>query len=326
MLFATISFFGLIFWKTLPVMMNGYKVLQEGQGTCTCATQISFFSEHPFAAGTMFALFLLSSIFFVLLIAAVIRELLGVYRFSDTHRFALRKPSKKLSQAILATALNKKVFELSQNTMHVFCAGLLKPRIYVSSAFVRSVSPNELKTILLHEKRHLLDRDPLRLFFAHAAAQMFFLVPFIDRTVQDFKHTLELAADEYATQSFREPRFLGSALLKLLGRKQRGSNVPIPFLSTTELRVQQLLSGHVPSSHFRKRVPVAIAAVIVIVGLFMVQSNAIFAFTHDGERVPFSSELLLCPMRNQSPASVQSQSVDQTMTHAYSSNYTCQTK
>jgi len=43
-----------------------------------------------------------------------------------------------------------------------FSAGLLRPRIYVSTALLRRVSPSELEATLLHEVAHVKRRDPLR--------------------------------------------------------------------------------------------------------------------------------------------------------------------
>lgn len=51
---------------------------------------------------------------------------------------------------------------LAMDSAVAFSAGLLQPRIYVSTALLRRVSPSELEATLLHEVAHVRRRDPLR--------------------------------------------------------------------------------------------------------------------------------------------------------------------
>ena len=45
----------------------------------------------------------------------------------------------------------------------VFCAGLLRPRIYLSDGARRRLEPRALRAVLAHEAHHARRRDPLRL-------------------------------------------------------------------------------------------------------------------------------------------------------------------
>jgi len=51
---------------------------------------------------------------------------------------------------------------LAMDTAVAFSAGLVQPRIYVSTALLRRVSASELEATLLHELAHVRRRDPLR--------------------------------------------------------------------------------------------------------------------------------------------------------------------
>ena len=44
-----------------------------------------------------------------------------------------------------------------------FCAGWLRPRVYVSTALLERLSADELRAVLAHEQHHGALRDPLRL-------------------------------------------------------------------------------------------------------------------------------------------------------------------
>jgi hypothetical protein len=50
-----------------------------------------------------------------------------------------------------------------------FAAGLLRPRIYLSTALLRRVSQSELEATLLHEIAHVRTRDPLRCWLVELA-------------------------------------------------------------------------------------------------------------------------------------------------------------
>lgn len=51
---------------------------------------------------------------------------------------------------------------LAMDLAVAFTAGLLRPRIYLSTALLRRLSPSELEATLLHELAHVKRRDPLR--------------------------------------------------------------------------------------------------------------------------------------------------------------------
>ncbi|MDP8942970.1 MAG: M56 family metallopeptidase, partial [Actinomycetota bacterium] len=62
-----------------------------------------------------------------------------------------------------------------------FCAGFLRPRIYVSSAALERLSDAELAAVLAHERHHLRRRDPLRMLFANVLADALFFLPALHR-------------------------------------------------------------------------------------------------------------------------------------------------
>jgi len=95
-----------------------------------------------------------------------------------------------------------------------FCAGLLRPRVFLSATARDRLSEEELRAVLAHEGHHVLRHDPLRLFAARILADALFFVPALHRLEQRYAELAELAADEAAVRAAGSAA-LASALLKL---------------------------------------------------------------------------------------------------------------
>ena len=92
-----------------------------------------------------------------------------------------------------------------------FCAGFLRPRIYLSSAATQLPSAH-LRAIVAHERHHLRRRDPLRLLVARALSQALFFLPVLRRLSERYAALAELAADEAAVRD-HDRGTLAAALL-----------------------------------------------------------------------------------------------------------------
>jgi hypothetical protein len=116
-------------------------------------------------------------------------------------------------------------------------AGYLRPRIYVSTGAVESLTPAELRAVLAHERHHAERRDPLRRLVARALADSLFFVPILGRISERYAALGELAADEAAVAAVGERRSLASALLKF----SDGSALPAPVSGIAPERVDHLV-------------------------------------------------------------------------------------
>ena len=103
---------------------------------------------------------------------------------------------------------------ISDRDPQAFCAGHLRPRIYLSAGALDQLSPPELEAVVAHEAHHLRRRDPLRLLVATALADSLFFLPILRRMSERYRALGELAADEAAVQELHGPAPLASALLK----------------------------------------------------------------------------------------------------------------
>jgi hypothetical protein len=82
-----------------------------------------------------------------------------------------------------------------------FCAGLLRPRIYVSTAALELLDDDALAAVLAHERHHVVCRDPLRLACGRALLAGLFFIPALRRMIERQQALAEIAADEAAILS-----------------------------------------------------------------------------------------------------------------------------
>ena len=113
-------------------------------------------------------------------------------------------------QAIGATVV--RLFE--HPSALAFCAGLVRPRIYVSAGAVEALSADELSAVVAHEEHHARQRDPLRMFAVRVLADGLFFAPALQRLADRYAALAELAADRAAVRAQRgDAASLASAML-----------------------------------------------------------------------------------------------------------------
>jgi hypothetical protein len=106
------------------------------------------------------------AIFDVALIARVAFSLARGIR--TQRRFIARLPV--LGERELA---GRRVRVIGSGRALAFCAGLLRPRIYLSEGALARLRPAELDAIVVHEAHHATRRDPLRILVARAIGSAF---------------------------------------------------------------------------------------------------------------------------------------------------------
>ena len=98
-----------------------------------------------------------------------------------------------------------------------FCAGFMRPRIYVSTTTVRLLKDDELRAVVAHEAHHVARRDPLRLLVAGALASAFSPFPGLRALRRRHAALAEIAADAAAVRALGDAAPLASALLAFDG-------------------------------------------------------------------------------------------------------------
>lgn len=95
-----------------------------------------------------------------------------------------------------------------------FCAGLLHPRVYVSTGALELLDEQALAAVIAHERHHVLRRDPLRLACGRALLAGLFFIPALRRMLERQQVLAEVGADEAALSADGVDRgALASAML-----------------------------------------------------------------------------------------------------------------
>ena len=154
-----------------------------------------------------------------------------------------------------------------------FCYWFRRPRICLSTGLIKRLDDAELRAVLVHERYHLRQRDPLRLVIARYFAAGLYVVPVVEELVEYYTVQKEVAADQAAVRAMGGVRELASALFKVLPDADDvdlGLLVPVGSLSVTEARIEQLVEGH--------PVPLALSRASVALSGGALAAAAVLAF------------------------------------------------
>jgi hypothetical protein len=139
---------------------------------------------------------------------ALVRAVGSIWRGVSAHRrIASRMPM--LAERDVA---GRRVVVVAGARPLAFCAGLVRPRVFVSEGALECLSEDELAAVVEHEAHHAARRDPLRLLVARAIGGAYSL----GALARHEQALAELAADDAAVRS-RGARPLASALLAFHG-------------------------------------------------------------------------------------------------------------
>jgi Peptidase family M48 len=94
-----------------------------------------------------------------------------------------------------------------------FCAGYLRPAVYVSRRTVELLTEAELEAVLAHEHHHRRVRDPLRVAGGRILSEALFFVPVLRKLCERYAELAELSADRAAVMASGTEAPLASALL-----------------------------------------------------------------------------------------------------------------
>ena len=118
-------------------------------------------------------------------LTGAVREVQASRRF---HRHLAQREPRPLHDALL----------IADPQPRAFCAGLLRPRVYVSTGAGRVLDEEALSAVLAHERHHARRLDPLRLATGRVLARALFFLPELADLLERQQALAELSADESA--------------------------------------------------------------------------------------------------------------------------------
>lgn len=178
---------------------------------------------------------------------AIARELRAARRLA--HALAQLQPEPR--QGLLV---------IDDDTPEAFCAGLLRPRVYITTGALAKLDEPGLNAVLVHERHHARRRDPLRLAAGRVIARSLFFLPGVRELRRGQQVLAEVSADE-------------SALVATAGDRSALARAMLSFSDDTEprassgvdpVRVQYLL-GESPSWQFPGLMCAAAVALLALV-------------------------------------------------------------
>ncbi|HEX4790930.1 MAG TPA: M56 family metallopeptidase [Actinospica sp.] len=155
-------------------------------------------------------------------------------------RVAVPEP---LADAAAAAGIGARLVCVAGTERVAFCAGLLRPRVYVTAALA-AAPRDEVAAVLVHEAEHMRRRDPVRRALSRATAEVYFAAPLLRFCHERGIERSELAADRAAMERVG-PGALARALLATQTLPSLGG-VPAFFAGVAEARIAQLLGDRVP--------------------------------------------------------------------------------
>lgn len=188
-----------------------------------------------------------------------------------------------------------------------FTAGFARPRIWISSAAVDVLAPDELEAVLLHERAHLVRRDPLRIALMRLASSLLFFVPLANALHREFEVAKELDADRDALAVLGNAAPLAGALARLGLVPHPSRDLAIGAWSLTAARIDQLEGadlttlGRTPPLRVRVISALALAAVLLLALGQATRANLVPAAAWELSGTSAMGAVHVCPLPLEGP-------------------------
>ncbi len=198
-------------------------LLHKAATACGCTQMTQLVAMHPliFAALAAISLIILAWLFYAAY--KLVKLIMQTRKFTAGYLTGAKlQPSAKLKMVMAGLDLDKgRIIEIRELKSVVFCFGLWKPRVCISSGLIKILRPDELAAVLAHEYYHLSAREPAKLFIIKYWQSVFGWLPGIKTVINKYITFSEIAADEQATNNFIDRSKLARALFKISVAEER---------------------------------------------------------------------------------------------------------
>ncbi|MCL1878808.1 MAG: M56 family metallopeptidase [Defluviitaleaceae bacterium] len=231
----------------------------------------------------------------VFLTAKYAHEYISKYYF--LMRWSVTMPRDEHAEALLSEIIgNDKNFRIFRSkAFNTAVATAFRPHIILPEI---EFSDDELRVVLLHEWKHIQDKDYLADIVINIICFVFWWNPIVYILKRNFKFATELKCDGYATPSKQDFHYLLDGLVKLGNaekKKARSLNVYNALVSKEDELVDRLTVMAMRwESRSKRRILVSVVYSIVIVALFFASySFTILPIARDSPYVPAPAENLM---------------------------------
>lgn len=207
-------------------------------------------------AAMLYGLAAVFGVVILFLTAILIRLSLTLIRTRKETRVDERTAMRgKLRTSIRMAGLQEKNVFVSSRHTTPFCAGFFSPRIIVPEVMISRFRLAELVAVLLHEKQHILHRDPFRIFVVRFFRVFFFFIPMFAVLERQYLLYSEIEADARASRHFAHTDALLGAMRKMYAFPRSLTNEFVSQMaSVLDMRIEYLLSPiQFPRIAFRLR-------------------------------------------------------------------------
>ena len=228
----------------------------------SCGRAVAIFGHNSWVPGVAILAFVAASI-----IAAVVTLLCQVIG-TNIALWHLNEPIPSPDRLISAEqVLGVKVLLIEDDRCFCCCAGLLAPRIIISTEMLSRLDDDELTAVLAHERAHAQRRDPARAVAVRVAASALFYLPLARHLANKALVASELGADASASSVSGKDALVG-ALLKVLGevRPALGGATEMASLGALDARIEALRTERLP--RVRPTVIVLLASLVGVAALY----------------------------------------------------------
>jgi Zn-dependent protease with chaperone function len=176
------------------------------------------------------------------------RQMSASRRLSRRVRALALPPPPELSVAARASRLDGRVTVVDSAEQFSFVYGIFVPRVAIGRGFLESLTAEELRAALEHERYHVRHLDPLRALLGKTLTEAFFLLPALEVLRLRYEAGRELAADRRAERVGGRRPLLG-ALMKALEEPGRGPVIAVSLADPglLDARISRLETGRAPA-------------------------------------------------------------------------------
>lgn len=127
-----------------------------------------------------------------------LRVVLAAWRTQRVLRALPVAPITRGPLAEIAAASATRLYALPARRPSAFCAGLMRPRVILTTGLLDALAADEQAAAVWHEAHHASRREPLKVFVGRLAASTFFWVPMLKDLLERYLLAKELVADRVA--------------------------------------------------------------------------------------------------------------------------------